>query len=198
LNPPARPQAQLPRPAPPPAPPASASSSALKPGKRRKGGILFFAHAGVANPELWRTWRGEEFKDSIVFFVFCPNTRTAHYKDAFQDAFNNEFNLGLKRVYTKWGDRSLVTVAVTSFVECFSRDPDIEVVYMVCGTSVPLQNPSFLFQESTCRTGETFQPFTSTMQPAPFDPCDPDPTAGFTVEGRNYRFTSAPVCGPQA
>jgi hypothetical protein len=112
----------------------------------------------MANGQLWEEWRGKDYEDMILFFVFC-NEEGLLYDNQFTR--DHDLNLRLK---TEWGKRSLVTAAVKGMSECFSRDQELEVVYMVCGNSVPLQDPSFFFESSVSREGDVFEPFKSNVQ----------------------------------
>jgi len=142
-----------------------------------KVGVLFLAHDGVANPDLWLSWRASEaeHEPSLLFFVL--RNEEVRYKSRFAD----DFDTGI-RVPTEWGHRSLVDACTEGFRHCFAADDAIEQVFLVCGTSVPLQSPSFLFRPSRSAAGDTFVPFSSNVQLS----CD----GAMTVGEDRFRFHS--------
>lgn len=117
--------------------------------------ILFLAHDGVANPELWEEWRGNDRR--IHFVVVC------NAQPRYDNPFTRTHDAGI-RIPTRWGTRSLVDAALAGMRYCMERDPSIGVVYMVCGLTVPLKSPSSFFRQHACMSGEVFRPFTSNIQ----------------------------------
>ena len=105
--------------------------------------ILFLAHNGVTQPELWEDWKAEVSPKKIQFFVH------ANEGVELKDPFVCKYNIPPKyRIYkTKWCDSSLVWAFQTSIqyiLELYKEE--LSVIYFVSGDAIPIRPSSHLIQ----------------------------------------------------
>jgi hypothetical protein len=106
------------------------------PDRKSSPGLLFVAHDGIANPELWMRWNAEH-GNAVRMFVFA----NADVKLASPEWES----LRLKtRVATKWGDRSIAHATQATVAEILTMVPPIDVIYVVSGADIPIQSAATL------------------------------------------------------
>ena len=110
--------------------------------------IMFLAHDGVKQPDMWEAWR-KTCQKQVQFIVHAnPDTDD-------KNAFAKQYGIfpTSKRVYpTRWADPSLVFATQVLIREAVARFPKAEMFYLVSGADIPIRPVEFLLKlETVCR-----------------------------------------------
>ena len=119
-----------------------------KGGSPRKVAIVFLAHEGITQPNVWKLWHDMcTYKDYLYYFVHCPE----HYRPA--DPLFNWIPIPFGE--TKWCQSSIVyehlralkmSIHAISQVPHSEEDP-IQCLYcMISGADIPIRSADFLFE----------------------------------------------------
>jgi len=101
------------------------------PAKGPKVVILLIAHEGVAQADLWERWN--TYPDIVQFAVAAgPKTRLKYGKK-----FSEKYRVDKWRK-TAWGRLSIVTCAQLAMQDISRRYPNVQRLYLVSGTEVPV------------------------------------------------------------
>lgn len=94
---------------------------------------MILAHGGIQHPEIWEDWAS--LHEGIKLFALAPDSCRDHIP-----------RLDVKLLPTEWGHKNIAINTLNGFRRVIETDPDVGIVYLVCGYSLPLQHPSYLFQ----------------------------------------------------
>jgi hypothetical protein len=103
--------------------------------------LLFLAHAGVAQPTAWQKWKSGAPPGKILFVVHA-NAKTYE-----KDEFARKYGIleAKDRVaITKWCDKSLVFAQQAGIRYILKHWPDMAMIYLVSGDSVPIREAAEL------------------------------------------------------
>lgn len=103
--------------------------------------LLFIAHDGIKQPELWKKWRAElgEHSGRIGFAIQANNTNEC---ESGQEMVQ-EFRIDVKR-RTRWGKLSVVTTIQNSMQQSLLRFPRAKRFVLISGSEIPVQSAAKL------------------------------------------------------
>jgi len=130
--------------------------------------ILFLAHDGVSQPDVWESWRSyslQSTSDNILFYVHSPISSPEYCKE-----FCDKYRLPISFGETRWCQVSLVFEflrALESIVGKHNKTSASCKIYLVSGNDIPIKNGSLLFEgdmmakSSTCWATNRLSDFVS-------------------------------------
>lgn len=105
----------------------------------REVAILFLAHNGINNPDLWDRWRRENASVKVKFYVFVN-------PDVPLPSSWNKYRLDTV-METAWCDRSIVYATQAAIAEILRKSAHVSVIYLVSGADVPVQPVKKVYNE---------------------------------------------------
>ena len=97
--------------------------------------VMFLAHNGVNNPDIWEAWKCQH---TIGYIVHCNLRQTP-------GSFEEKYSVPADAVVpTQWGTPSLVLAHQSLLKVALGKFPNAAIFYLVSGACLPLRDASFM------------------------------------------------------
>lgn len=122
--------------------------------------VLLLAHKGVQNPGMWLQWANSDKDHPVQLYSLCESGS----KD---DICLKGLNI--KILPSKWCGKEIAVNTLNALKAICRQKNNIGIIYLVSGYCVPLQGPSYLYQESIrlpanhVNGGQLWKPFENSM-----------------------------------